>query len=97
MKKVLKIDEPIKPLTNYKPKTAFQKLVNKIGINEEFTIQHQKDTQYNRYVNNIPLYPNYNIMLDSLELPKVKVNKNISYKYLLTAIDLGTNKIDLNQ
>ena len=78
--------------TNYTPKTKFQQLVKNIGINEEFTLNHQKDRQYNHYKNNIPLYPNYNIMLDTLELPVV--DKKHPYKYLLTAIDLGTNKID---
>jgi transposase InsO family protein len=78
--------------TYYTPKTKFQQLVKDIGINEEYTINHQKDRQYNHYKNNIPLYPNYNIMLDTLELPVV--DKKHPYKYLLTAIDLGTNKID---
>ena len=78
--------------TYFTPKTKFQQLVKNIGINEEFTLKHQKERQYNQYKNNIPLYPNYNIMLDTLELPEV--DKKHPYKYLLTAIDLGTNKID---
>lgn len=82
--------EDIKPI--YKPKTDFQSFVKSLGIDESFTVLQKRDKIFNKFKNNIPLYPNYNIMLDTLHLPLV--DKKIGFQYLLTAIDLGTNMVD---
>ena len=75
----------------YKPRTKFQTLVKDLGINEAFTIKHRKQKVFNKFINNVPLYENYNIMVDLLQLPKTSVE---GFKYLLTAVDLGSNRVD---
>lgn len=74
----------------YKPHTSFQTLLKDIGVDETFTILQRKQTKFNKFINNVPLFPNYNIMLDTLYLPKDKA----TYKYLLSAVDLGSNVVD---
>jgi hypothetical protein len=74
----------------YVPRTEFQTLVNKLGINEDFTIKHKRQKKYNKFINNTALYEGYNVMCDLLILPETSEN----YRYLLTVLDLGTNKCD---
>jgi hypothetical protein len=81
----IKEEEPV-----YEPRTDFQELVNDLGIDETFTVLHRKQTKFNKFVNNVPLYDHYNIMVDLLLLPETPKG----FKYLLTAIDLGNNLID---
>lgn len=74
----------------FTPHTPFQKLLKEIGVDETFTTLQKKQMNFNKFVNNVPLFPNYNVMLDTLYLPKDKA----TYKYLLTAVDLGSNVVD---
>lgn len=78
----------------FKPHTPFQQLLKNIGVDETFSILQKKETKFNHFINNVPLFPNYNIMLDTLYLPTTDKAK---YKYLLVAVDLGSNVVDFQQ
>lgn len=75
----------------YKPHTDFQRVMDKLGIDEEFNLVHKKQKKFNKFKNNVPLYENYNIMTDLLLLPTTSKG----YAYLLVAVDLGSNKFDM--
>ena len=75
----------------YTPRTSFQQFVKDvIDVDETFTLQHKKQKKFNKFVNNVPLYEGYNIMVDLLMLPETPSK----HRYLLTALDLALNTCD---
>lgn len=62
------------------------KLINELGINEEFTRVQNRKQSINKVKNNIRHEPDYNFMADLLMLPETSK----SFKYLFIAVDLYT-------
>jgi hypothetical protein len=66
-------------------------LLEKLGINERFTKNYEKQKKFNKIYNNIPHIANYNQMSDLLFLPTTKQG----FKFLLVVVDLATRLFDV--
>ena len=66
------------------------KILKKLGINEEHTRSIRIKKTFNTVKQNVPHIANYNFMADVLFLPTTKKGN----KYLLTVVDIGTNACD---
>ena len=67
-----------------------QKLIQDLGIDEQFTKVHHRKESFNQVKNSIRHEPDYNYMADILMLPETKQG----YKYLLLVVDLYTDEFD---
>jgi hypothetical protein len=72
--------------------SEYQKLIEKLNINEKFTKVITKDIKkFNEVKENLPLIEHYNMACDLLFLPTTK----LSYKYLFVIIDLANDEFDM--
>jgi hypothetical protein len=67
-------------------------LIKELGINEEFQQKAIKPKKtYSNFRDNLPPIEDYNLMVDTLHLPKDKKG----YSILLVAVDLATREFDI--
>lgn len=71
--------------------SKFKDLLNELNINEKFNKRPKKEKVYTHVKDGIPLIEGYNYMADILYLPIAK----FGFKYLLTMVDLATDKFDM--
>jgi hypothetical protein len=71
--------------------SKFKDILTELNINEKFNKRLKKDKVYNHVKDGIPLIVGYNYMADLLYLPTAK----FGFKYLLTMVDLATDKFDM--
>ena len=70
--------------------SKLKKLIEDLGIDEEFTTPLKKEKLFSKVKANVPLVKNYNYMADVLFLPKEKKG----FRYLLVVCDLATDQFD---
>jgi hypothetical protein len=71
--------------------SQIKKLIDDLGINEEFTKSVKKPTKFTHVKDNVPLKEDMNFMADLLFLPTTEEG----YKYCLVVVDLASNEFDI--
>lgn len=86
-----KEDERLNKNTIKKDNNKFKNVLDKLKIDEFYTKFDKRQKKYNKFINSIVPEKDFNYMGDLIIMPKTIEG----YKYLLTVVDLATNKFDI--